>query len=388
MSTESKPHLDSPISSQTILLSGITLYVIAVYIKPEIILILSAIFAKFIPYAYRLNDDASERRKFWKIFEEDADNLRPKEWKDVTFNNNPNNYGIMKEEYWVNKRGMCLMTSTSIPKDGNIKGVAFFCHGYCDNASFVKRVEYQRYVKNGIALVTIEYEGHGRSDGLNGLICNWENVIDDTTSFFKHVMDTKFPGLKYFLVGESMGGAVAYYTYNRNPSLWSGVIFVAPMCKVSDELLPPKFIVDMLQTFCGDAGSDVDSYPFAKLPIAPTKDVQEFSFKLKEKAELAYTVPFGFGRKPRLATARELLEATRVISKTCKDFDAPFLIQHGLDDKVTCPKLSQLLYDEAKSTDKEIKLYEGMWHTLTSGETKENIDIVFNDAISWLLARV
>ena len=59
-----------------------------------------------------------------------------------------------------------------------------------------------------------------------------------------------------------------------------------------------------------------------------------------------------------------------------------FLIQHGLDDKVTCPKLSQLLYDESKSIDKGIKTYEGMWHTLASGETKENIDIAFNDDIS------
>ena len=59
-----------------------------------------------------------------------------------------------------------------------------------------------------------------------------------------------------------------------------------------------------------------------------------------------------------------------------------FLIKQGLNDKVTCPKLSQLLSDEERSTDKGIKLYEGMWHTLASGETKENIDIAFNDDIS------
>ena len=101
--SEPKPHLGSPISSQKNLLSGITLCVIAACVKPDIILILSAIFAKFAPGACKLNNDVSERRKLI-FFEKDADKSPPKEWKDITFNNYPNNYGIMKEEYWVNKR--------------------------------------------------------------------------------------------------------------------------------------------------------------------------------------------------------------------------------------------------------------------------------------------
>ena len=67
---------------------------------------------------------------------------------------------------------MWLLKSTSIPKDGNVKGVAFFCHGHCDNVLFVKRVECQRCVKNGVSLVALKHEGHGRSDGLNSLTCD------------------------------------------------------------------------------------------------------------------------------------------------------------------------------------------------------------------------
>jgi hypothetical protein len=29
-----------------------------------------------------------------------------------------------------------------------------------------------------------------------------------------------------------------------------------------------------------------------------------------------------------------------------------------------------------------------MYHSLTSGETDENVEIVFNDAISWVEARI
>ena len=101
MSIQSRPDQEPPLSSSTILLSGITLYAIA-YTKPEVLLLLSILFAKFIPYAYRVNDEATERRKLWKEF--DSGENRPQDWKNVTFNNTPESFGVMKEEYWVNKR--------------------------------------------------------------------------------------------------------------------------------------------------------------------------------------------------------------------------------------------------------------------------------------------
>ena len=67
----------------------------------------------FSPGACRLNDDTFERRK-WKIFGEDADNSRPKEWKDVTFNNDPNKHGIMRDEYRFNKQ-LVFIYFTLIP---------------------------------------------------------------------------------------------------------------------------------------------------------------------------------------------------------------------------------------------------------------------------------
>lgn len=51
---------------------------------------------------------------------------------------------------------------------------------------------------------------------------------------------------------------------------------------------------------------------------------------------------------------------------------------------MTDPAVSKLLYDKASSSDKTFKLYPGMWHALTYGETVENTDIVFSDIIKWL----
>jgi len=76
-----------------------------------------------------------------------------------------------------------------------------------DNSSFLKRIQYQRFVKKGIAVAMIEYEGHGRSDGHNGLIPSFDVMVDDAHQYFNEITNNKFPGKRVFLMGESMGGA-------------------------------------------------------------------------------------------------------------------------------------------------------------------------------------
>lgn len=60
---------------------------------------------------------------------------------------------------------------------------------------------------------------------------------------------------------------------------------------------------------------------------------------------------------------------------------------HGEADTVTEPEVSRALYERASSKDKTIKLYQGMWHGLTSGEPDANVEVVFSDIISWLNKR-
>lgn len=270
------------------------------------------------------------------------------------------------------------------PKDKPIKSVVCYCHGYTDHTSFSKRIEFQRLVEAGIAVVMIEYEGHGRSDGPLGLISSWDCLVDDVCDFFKETISTdlQLKDSKYFLMGESLGGAVAFYVYNKLRHLFRGVILISPMCKVHEKMLPPQIVIDILRKIVEHISV------LAYLPIAPSKQLDKLSFHYPEKGVVIRTSPTTFsGRKPRLATAREILETTKFVSNNLKDFTAPFLVIHGKEDKVTDPALSQSLFDESKSTDKSIKLYDGLWHAITSGETVEDIDMVFNDMIEWILQR-
>lgn len=71
----------------------------------------------------------------------------------------------------------------------------------------------------------------------------------------------------------------------------------------------------------------------------------------------------------------------------CVQVMLPFLLLHGEDDRVTDPDISRELFQSAKSCDKELKLYPGMWHGLTAGESDDNIELVFTDIIHWLNKR-
>ena len=244
--------------------------------------------------SFRVNDSGEARRRLWKEFLKRDDLPEKLKCDDVS----------LDERFWINNRGMCLLTSTMVPKDnGPVHGVIFLCHGYMDNSSFLKRIEYQRFVEKGFAVVMIEYEGHGRSDGPNTLIPCWHTMITDVEQYFDEIAREKFPDKKKFLMGESMGGAIVYDIMNRNRSSYEGVIFVSPMCKVLNT--PPEWVVKIFEAIVGPSGS-VNSFSY--MPIAPSKgSIPDLSFKDKKKMALATSVPTSYGRKPRLATARELL---------------------------------------------------------------------------------
>jgi alpha-beta hydrolase superfamily lysophospholipase len=205
----------------------------------------------------------------------------------------------------MNHRGFLLYTSILKPKNKPIKAVVCHCHGYSDNPSYSRRKEMLRFVERGIALIMIDYEGHGRSDGTLGLVVDWDELVNDVSSYFKETVDTQFPNKKVFLMGESMGGAVAFCVYRKMPELFSGVNFICPMAKIADDMLPPQWVIDTVRKVAGPKG---EASIFGFLPIAPSKgDLKEFSFKLASKRALLTRVPTVFGRKPRIATARELL---------------------------------------------------------------------------------
>ncbi|KAJ9175640.1 hypothetical protein P3X46_014178 [Hevea brasiliensis] len=283
------------------------------------------------------------------------------------------------EEFILNSRGLKLFTCRWIPVNQEPKALIFICHGYAMECSITMNSTANRLAKEGFAIYGIDYEGHGKSAGLDGYVDNMDNVIDDCSVHFTSICEKEENRKKMrYLLGESMGGAVALLLHREKPEFWDGAILVAPMCKIAEDMKPHPMVISILTKLSG-------YIPTWK--IIPSKDIIDVAFKVPEVRQEIRSNPYCYKGRPRLKTGYELLRATMQIEQKLQEVSLPFLVLHGEDDKVTDKSVSKQLNDVASSTDKTIKLYPGMWHGLLYGEPIENIEVVFKDIIDWLEER-
>lgn len=284
------------------------------------------------------------------------------------------------EEFISSSRGLKLFTCRWLPSNREPKALIFICHGYGMECSISMKDTAIRLAKTGFAVYGIDYEGHGKSSGLQGYIPSFDGVVDDCSQYFMSICEMKEnTKKKRFLLGESMGGAVVLLLHKKQPNYWNGAILVAPMCKIADEMKPHPIVTSILTKIC-------NIIPTWK--IVPTQDIINIAIKNPEKREEVRNNPYCYKGKPRMKTAQQLLVSSLEVEKTLHQVTLPFIIVHGGEDIVTDPSVSKLLYESAASEDKTFKLYPGMWHALTSGEPTENINLVLSDIISWLNERV
>ncbi|KAG6638597.1 hypothetical protein CIPAW_10G045400 [Carya illinoinensis] len=269
------------------------------------------------------------------------------------------------KSFYTSPRGLKLFTRSWLPlstSSSNPRGLICMVHGYGNDISWTFQATPIFLAQNGFACFAIDIEGHGQSQ--------------DCLSFFNFVkQETRFRGLPSFLFGESMGGAICLLIHFADPKGFDGAVLVAPMCKIS-ETVSPKWPIPQVLSFVARF--------LPTLPIVPTGDLLANSVKVDEKKIIAVMNPMRYKGKPRLGTVVELLRVTDYLSKRLNEVSLPFLVVHGSADYVTDPNVSRALYEEAKSEDKTIKIYEGMMHSLLFGETDENIEVVRNDILKWL----
>ncbi|XP_031499191.2 caffeoylshikimate esterase-like [Nymphaea colorata] len=288
--------------------------------------------------------------------------------------------GIQMEEWYeVNSRGLEVFCKSWFPPPSSkvrIKGAVFFCHGYGDTCTFFFEGIAKRIAAEGYGVFAMDYPGFGLSQGLHGYIPSFDELVEDVIEQY-----TKIKGkplirkLPHFIFGQSMGGAVALKLHLEQPSMWDGIVLVAPMCKIAEDIMPPDFMVKIAKFL---------SVALPKVKLFPNEDLSHFTFQELAKRRLAQVNVVSYKDKVRVRTAMELLKTTKEIERQLDKVSAPLLILHGSEDKVTDPQVSQFLYHKASSQDKTIKLYRGGYHCILEGESDERILEVINDIISWL----
>lgn len=289
--------------------------------------------------------------------------------------------GIRTEEWYeVNSKGQEIFCKSWLPKPGvRIKGALCFCHGYGDTCTFFFEGIAKRIASCGYGVYAIDHPGFGLSEGLHGYVPSFDGIVDNVLEQFSIMKGRpEIRGLPRFIFGQSMGGAIALKALLKAPNEWDGIVLVAPMCKISEEMKPPLPLQKVL-IFLSKL------MPQAKL--VPQKDLADLAFRESNKKQLAPYNVICYSDQTRLKTAVELLNATEYIESQVDKVASPMLILHGAADKVTDPRVSQFLYDSASSQDKTLKLYDGGFHCILEGEPDDRILTVLSDIVSWLDSR-
>ncbi|OEL23733.1 Caffeoylshikimate esterase [Dichanthelium oligosanthes] len=272
----------------------------------------------------------------------------------------------------------------SAAHDGDVKGAVFMTHGYGSDSSWLFQTVAIAYARWGYAVFCADLLGHGRSDGVRGYLGDMEAAAAASLAFFLSVRTGEpYARLPAFLFGESMGGAVTLLMYLRSPrrdaARWTGLILSAPLLVIPDDMYPSRVRLFLYGLLFGLA----DTWA-----VLPDKRMVGKAIRDPEKLRVIASNPRLYRGAPRVGTMRELARVTEALRGRFVEVEAPFLAVHGLDDGVTAPEGSRMLYERAPSEDKELILYDGMYHSLLQGEPDESRDRVLADMRRWIDERV
>ena len=269
--------------------------------------------------------------------------------------------------------GLRLFENLWIP-DGDPAAVLVVVHGFTEHGGRYAQAA-AGLNRRGYAVAAMDLRGHGRSEGPKAFVQSFDQYVDDLDVQLARVKN-RWPGKPLFLFGHSMGGTIVIRRAMMREETVEradirGIVLSAPALQVAAGLFP------ILRRVAG-----VVARVFPRLKV-----VRLGSSKIsRDPAVVAdfQSDPLVFHDRFPIRTGAELLVAFDKIQENPQALRLPFFLLQGTDDKVVCPRACRRLISQAKSPDKELRLYEGFYHDLLHEIDHEE---VLGDIITWLDAR-
>lgn len=255
--------------------------------------------------------------------------------------------------------------------DSAPKASVVIAHGLGEHGGRYAEVAAQ-LVGIGCAVHAIDHRGHGKSDGQRAYVDKFANAVADMDTLVE-MAKRQQPGKPLFLLGHSMGGALSLSYAIKHGKKLTGLILSGPAVKLdgAPAYLPP--VAKFLSTVWPTLGM------FAVAPELVSRDTDEVAKYANDPLNAHAKVP--------VRTLAEIVRFVEMVPALLPVLSVPTLLLHGSDDKLAGVAGSQMIHDRISSTDKTLKVYDGLYHEIFN-EFPADRARVFKDLTDWLRPRL
>lgn len=273
--------------------------------------------------------------------------------------------------HFVNADGQYLFCRYWKPT-GTPKALIFVSHGAGEHCG---RYEELAQMLMGLDLLVFAHDhvGHGQSEGERMVVSDFHVFIRDV---LQHVdsMQKDYPGLPVFLLGHSMGGAIAILTAAERPGHFAGMVLISPLVLANPESATTFKVL----------AAKVLNLVLPNLSLGPI-DSSVLS-RNKTEVDIYNSDPLICRAGLKVCFGIQLLNAVSRVERALPKLTVPFLLLQGSADRLCDSKGAYLLMESAKSQDKTLKIYEGAYHVLHK-ELPEVTNSVFHEINMWVSQR-
>lgn len=163
----------------------------------------------------------------------------------------------------------------------------------------------------------------------------------------------------------------------KRPEYFQGVVLSAPAIIIDPAVAPGIFKRCM--------GNIINRF-FPTWEVLPAIDPNVISSD-PDQANAYRDDPLIWHGGVKIRFAKSFEHALAKIKGLLSSIQWPFLVLHGDCDKLTYVGGSELLGKDARSKDKQLKIYKGLKHEILN-EVKEEADRVQSDIVLWLKQRM
>ncbi|TCN26299.1 alpha/beta hydrolase [Mesobacillus foraminis] len=244
------------------------------------------------------------------------------------------------------------------------KAAVILIHGFGDHSGGLQNLS-KSLVQNRYCVYALDLRGHGKSSGKRGFISSWDEFRGDLQEL-QRLVALERPTLPLFIVGHSMGGVITLdYALDHQTGI-SGAAVISPA--ISYKATPlEKFGI----TIMGKLKPDFSFTKKGNFHLH-VKD-PELQAKLNPEGLRHNTVTPGLGRG--------LLHAIDRVEEEAGNIQLPFLLQYGLDDRITPPEKLREFFSHVGSPDKRVYEYALAKHRPFDENGRE---VVLEDLTCWL----